>query len=102
MSLAAQVVAFAFLVTFSFTLGLETRGHELVAVLRRPWALLRALLVALVAIPLATWLAFEPLPFARPVAGVALLLALAPGAPFVPFAVRKAGGSLPFATALNL
>lgn len=96
-----QHLGMAFVVVFMFSVGLETRAMDIVETLQRPRFLLRALVVALVLIPLAVALPIRSMDLAAPLIVATVLLAAAPGAPFVPMAAAAARASVPFATTFN-
>jgi BASS family bile acid:Na+ symporter len=102
MPMYLQLIGTLFLVAFMLSLGLETPLADLKAVLRRPGRLLWAVVVAVVLVPLATVLPVLSMELSRPLVVAVVLLAVAPGAPFVPLAARVSHGSVAFATALRI
>jgi bile acid:Na+ symporter, BASS family len=96
-----NIVAFVFLASLTIAVGLQVNIDHLKAILRNYGLLSRAILANFIIVPflgvlLARW--FE-LP--GPVATGFLLMAIAPGVPFILLQVRKRGGSLGLAVALE-
>ncbi|MGR4064901.1 MAG: bile acid:sodium symporter family protein [Vulcanimicrobiaceae bacterium] len=96
-----KLVALIMLVSLTFGAGLQVNIPNLVAVLKNVSLMARALIANFVIVPLLGWLAVFTFHLAEPVATGVLLMAIAPGVPFVlQSGARKQGGSLGFAVAL--
>jgi len=96
-----KIVALVMLVSLTFGAGLQVNIPNLVAVLKNYSLLARALIANFVIVPLIGWLTVLTFQLSVPIATGVLLMAIAPGVPFVVrSAGRKQGGSLGFAIAL--
>ena len=98
---AIKIVALVMLVSLTFGAGLQVNVPNLVAVLKNYSLLARALIANFVIGPLIGWLVVVSCKLSVPISTGILLMAIAPGVPFVVrTAGRKQGGSLGFAIAL--
>jgi bile acid:Na+ symporter, BASS family len=96
-----NIAAFVFLASLTFSVGLQVNLEHLKAVLHNYGLLSRALLANLILVPLLGVLVARAFHLSGPVETGFLLMAIAPGVPFVLMQVRKRGGSLGFAVALE-
>lgn len=95
-----KILATIMLVSLTFGAGLQVNREHLRAILRDFGLLARAFLANFVIVPILGVLAAKALRLPGPVATGFLLMAIAPGVPFVLASVRKRGGSLGLAVAL--
>lgn len=95
-----RIIAAIMLVSLTFGSGLEVNREHLRAVLRDTGLLGRALLANFVVVPILGVLLARVFRLPPPVETGFLLMAIAPGVPFVLASVRKRGGSLGLAVAL--
>jgi bile acid:Na+ symporter, BASS family len=95
-----RLIAVITLVSLTLGAGLEVDREHLKAVLRNVGLLGRALLANFIIVPILGILLAKALRLPAPVATGVLLMAIAPGVPFVLTSVRKRGGSLGLAVAL--
>lgn len=95
-----RIIAAIMLVSLTFGSGLEVNREHLRAVLRDTGLLGRALLANFVVVPILGVLLARAFRLPPPVETGFLLMAIAPGVPFVLASVRKRGGSLGLAVAL--
>ena len=96
-----QIVAIALLLSMMTNAGLQTNRAELLAELKNYSLLLRALLANFILVPLAAWAILAAFHVNDLVTTGILLMAIAPGVPFVVMAGGRAkGGSHELATAL--
>jgi bile acid:Na+ symporter, BASS family len=95
-----KILAFVFLVSLTFAVGLQVNWEHLKAILRDYRLLGRALLANFIIVPLLGVLLAKWFHLPGPVATGFLLMAIAPGIPFVLVQVRKRGGSLGLAVTL--
>jgi BASS family bile acid:Na+ symporter len=98
----AKIAAIVVLVSLTFGAGLEVNRATLVAILKDAGLLVRALLANFVLIPLCGILLVRLFRLDADVATGFLLMAIAPGVPFVLMSAREKGGSLGFAVALTV
>jgi len=98
----AQLVAAIMLVTLTFGSGLQVDRAHLLAVIKNARLLGGALIANFVLVPAFGWLLAKAFRLPPPIATGFLLMAIAPGVPFVLVQVRKKGGSLGLAVALAL
>jgi len=96
-----KISAFVFLVSLTFVVGLQVNREHLKAILYNYSLLGRALLANFIIVPVLGVLVAKWLQLSGPVATGFLLMAIAPGIPFVLVQVRKRGGSLGFAVTLE-
>lgn len=96
-----KILAFVFLVSLTFEAGLQVNWEHLKAILHDYGLLGRALLANFVVVPLLGVLLAKWLHLAGPVATGFLLMAIAPGIPFILVQVRKRGGRLGLAVTLE-
>jgi BASS family bile acid:Na+ symporter len=99
---SAKIAAIVLLVSLTFGAGLQVNRANLVAILKDAGLLLRALLANFVVIPLCGILLVRLFRLDADVATGFLLMAIAPGVPFVLVSARAKGGSLGFAVALTV
>ena len=97
-----QLLAAIMLVALTFGAGLQVNREHLKATLRNVNLIVRALLANFVLVPIVGVLIAKALRLPGPVATGFLLMAIAPGVPFVLASVRKRGGSLGLAVSLAL
>ena len=98
---ALKIVALVMLVSLTFGAGLQVNIPNLLAVFKEYGLLARALIANFVIVPVVGWLVVLTFKLSPPIATGILLMAIAPGVPFVVrTAGRKQGGSLGFAIAL--
>lgn len=90
------------LVSLTFGSGLQVNREHLFAVLKRGWLLIAALFANFVIVPVLGWELAKLFHLPPPIATGFLLMAIAPGVPFVLMQVRKRGGSLGLAVELAL
>ncbi len=96
-----KIAAIVILVSLMFGTGLQCDRARLFAALRDRWLLGRALFANFVIVPLIAVVTVRLFHLGTPVAVGILLMAIAPGAPFITRSGgTKAGGSLGFAVAL--
>jgi len=98
----AKILAFVFLVSLTFGVGLQANREHLKAILHDYGLLGRALLANVIIVPLLGVLLAKWLHLPGPVATGFLLMAIAPGIPFILVQVRKRGGSLGLAITLEI
>jgi len=98
----AKILAFVFLVSLTFGVGLQANREHLKAILHDYGLLGRALLANVIIVPLLGVLLAKWLHLPGPVATGFLLMAIAPGIPFVLVQVRKRGASLGLAVTLEI
>ena len=98
----AKLIPALMLVALMFDAGLQVDREHLMAALKNAGLLGRALLANVVAVPLFGWLLAGLFRLPQDIATGFLLMAIAPGVPFVVVGARKKGGSLGFAVALAL
>lgn len=96
-----KIVAFVFLVSLTFGAGLQVNRDHLKAILRDYGLLGRALLANFIIVPLLGVLLAKWLHLPELVATGFLLMAMAPGIPFILVQVRKRGGSLGLSVTLE-
>jgi len=96
----AKIISAVVLISLTFSAGLQVDRAHLMAVLKNVPLLLRALLANFIIVPILGVLIAKLLHLNPIVATGFLLMAIAPGVPFVLFGVRKKGGHLGFAVAL--
>jgi BASS family bile acid:Na+ symporter len=96
-----KILAFLFLVSLTFAAGLQVNLEHLKAILHEYGLLGRALLANFIVVPLLGVLLAKWFQLPGPVATGFLLMAIAPGIPFVLVQVRKRGGSLGLAVVLE-
>jgi len=96
-----NILAFVFLVSMTFDVGLQVNREHLKAILHDYGLLSRALLANFIIVPLLGVLLAKWFQLPGPVATGFLLMAIAPGVPFVLLQVRKRGGSLGLAVTLE-
>jgi BASS family bile acid:Na+ symporter len=99
---ADKLVAVVMLVSLTFGAGLQVDRERLIAILKNVGLLGRALLANFVIVPILGVLLAKLFRLPPQVATGFLLMAIAPGVPFVLASVRKRGGSLGLAVALAL
>jgi BASS family bile acid:Na+ symporter len=97
-----KLVAAIMLVALTFGAGLQVNREHLVAILKNYWLLARAFLANFVIVPVLGVLFVKIFRLPAPVATGFLLMAIAPGVPFVVASVRQKGGRLGLAVALAL
>jgi len=97
-----KILAFVFLVSLTFVVGLQVNREHLKAILHNYGLLGRALLANFIIVPVLGVLVAKWLQLPGPVATGFLLMAIAPGIPFVLVQVRKRGGSLGLAVTLEI
>lgn len=97
---AAKIVALLMLVSLTFGAGLQVNFDHLVATLKNVPLLLKALIANCVIVPVLGVLLVRLFALPEEIATGFLLMAIAPGVPFVLASVRKRGGSLGLAIAL--
>jgi bile acid:Na+ symporter, BASS family len=97
-----QLLAALMLVSLTFGAGLQVDREHLKAILKRPGLLGRALLANFVIVPGLGVAAVKLFRLPDPVATGVLLMAIAPGVPFVLASVRKRGGRLALAVELAI
>lgn len=97
-----RLVAAIMLVSLTFGAGLQVNREHLTAVLRDLGLLGRAFLANFIIVPLLGLLLVKLFRLPPQVATGFLLMAIAPGVPFVLASVRKRGGSLGLAVALAI
>ena len=95
-----HIAAFVFLVALTFGVGLQVNLDHLRIILHDYRLLSRAFLANFIVVPLLGVLLAKSFRLPEPVATGFLLMAIAPGVPFVLLKVRKRGGSLGLAVAL--
>jgi len=95
-----KLVAIVMLVSLTFSAGLQVKRSHLIAVLKDYGLLGRALLANFVLVPIFGVLLVRAFELNTYVATGVLLMAIAPGAPFVLISTRKKGESLGFAVSL--
>jgi bile acid:Na+ symporter, BASS family len=95
-----KILASIMLVSLTFGAGLQVNRDHLKAILRDVGLLGRALLANFIVVPILGVLLAKGLRLPGPIATGFLLMAIAPGVPFVLASVRKRGGSLGLAVAL--
>jgi bile acid:Na+ symporter, BASS family len=96
-----KIAAIVVLVSLMLATGMQCDRQRLIAALRNHWLLGRALLANFVIVPLIAVVTVRGFQVSMPVATGILLMAIAPGAPFLTrSAGTKSGGSLGFAVAL--
>lgn len=96
-----KILAFVFLVSLTIGVGLQVNREHLKTILRNHSLLGRALLANFILVPLLGVLVAKLFRLSGPVATGFLLMAIAPGVPFVLLHVRKRGGSLGLAVTLE-
>jgi BASS family bile acid:Na+ symporter len=96
----AKIVAIIALISLTFGAGLEVNWKHLIEVLKNVSLLVRALLANFVIVPLLGVLIAKLFRLPPLVATGFLLMAIAPGVPFVLLGVRKKGGRLGLAVEL--
>jgi BASS family bile acid:Na+ symporter len=96
----AKIVAIIALISLTFGAGLDVNLERLIAVLKNVSLLVRALLANFVIVPLLGVLIAKLFRLPPLVASGFLLMAIAPGVPFVLLGVRKKGGRLGLAVEL--
>jgi len=89
-----------FLVASMLELGLSLTWAEVVAPLKSARLIALSIIANFVVVPLLAWGIVKAIRLEEPFAMGLLLLALAPGAPFIPKVVQIARGNLAFATGL--
>jgi predicted Na+-dependent transporter len=99
---ADKLVAVIMLVSLTFGAGLQVDREHLIAILKNTGLLGRALLANFVIVPILGVLLAKLFRLPPQVATGFLLMAIAPGVPFVLASVRKRGGRLALAVALAL
>lgn len=99
---AERLIAAIMLVALTFGAGLEVDREHLLATLRNVGLIVRALIANFVIVPAAGLLISDVLRLPANVATGFLLMAAAPGVPFVLAGARKKGGRLGLAVALAL
>lgn len=99
-AVAVKVLAAVMLVSLTFGAGLQVDRDNLKAMLRRIGLLTRALLANFVIVPILGVAIVKLFRLPLPVATGILLMAIAPGVPFVLAQVRKRGGRLSLAVEL--
>jgi bile acid:Na+ symporter, BASS family len=97
-----KLIAAAVLVSLTFSAGLEVNREHLFAMLKDVGLLGRALLANFVIVPIFGVLFVKVFALPPQIATGVLLMAIAPGVPFVLMQVRKRGGSLGLAIELAL
>jgi bile acid:Na+ symporter, BASS family len=97
---AERLLAAIMLIALTFGAGLQVDRQHLKAILRNFGLTGRALLANFVIVPLLGVIIARLLRLPAPIATGFLVMAIAPGVPFVLASVRKRGGSLGFAVAL--
>lgn len=97
----AKILAFVFLASLTFGIGLQVDREHLKTILHDYGLLGRALLANFIIVPVLGVLLANWLQLPGPVATGFLLMAIAPGIPFILVQVRKRGGSLGLAVALE-
>jgi BASS family bile acid:Na+ symporter len=97
-----KILAAIMLVALTFGAGLQVNREHLIAILRDYWLLARALLANFVIVPVLGVALSKLFRLPVPVATGFLLMAIAPGVPFVLASVRQKGGRLGLAVALAL
>jgi BASS family bile acid:Na+ symporter len=80
-------------IALMFAIGTAARPRDIALIWRQPRLFVRPLLVMELGVPLLAMAAVAALPLAPVTAGLVLLMAVCPGAPFVPFAIRRKGES---------
>jgi bile acid:Na+ symporter, BASS family len=96
----AKVFAIVMLVSLTFGAGLQVDRDHLFAILKNFSLLSRALIANFILVPLFGALVAHAFGLPAPIATGFLLMAIAPGVPFVMTSVRKRGGRLALAVAL--
>jgi len=96
----AKVLAAVVLISLTFSAGLQVDREHLIAVLKNVPLLVRALLANFVIVPILGVLIAKAFHLNPLIATGFLLMAIAPGVPFVLVGVRKKGGRLGLAVAL--
>ena len=93
----ANIVALIMLISLTFGAGLDVNREHLIAVLKNVSLLVRAVLANFVIVPFLGWLLYKLFRLPPLVGTGFLLMAIAPGVPFVLSSVRKKGGGLSLA-----
>src|SRR5579863_2225750 len=99
---AERLLAAIMLVALTFGAGLEVDREHLIATLKNVGLIVRAFIANFVVVPVAGFLVADVLRLPANVATGFLLMAAAPGVPFVLAGARKKGGRLGLAVALAL
>ena len=94
LQLAFKISLIIFMVGNLAAMGLQLRLADAVAPLRNPRFVFRTILAGFLFSPLLAYLISIAVPMERPYAIGLLLLGLAPAAPFLPLAVKRAHGDL--------
>jgi bile acid:Na+ symporter, BASS family len=97
-----RLLAAIMLVSLTFGSGLQVNRDHLFAVLKKGWLLAGALIANFIIVPALGVLLAKALHLPPAIATGFLLMAIAPGVPFVLMQVRKKGGSLGLAVELAL
>jgi len=98
----AKLIAVVMLLSLTFGAGLQVDREALRAVFKDGWLIARALAANVLVVPLLGLLLARLFALPAAIATGFLLMAIAPGVPFVLSSVRKRGGSLGLAVALAL
>jgi bile acid:Na+ symporter, BASS family len=98
----AKLAAAVMLIALTFGAGLQVNRPHLMAILKNYGLLGRALLANVIIVPLLGVIFARLFRLSAPVATGYLLMAIAPGVPFVLASVRKRGGRLGLAVALAI
>lgn len=102
MAILQKIVPIVLLVSLTFTAGLLVNREAMLDTVKRAGVLLRALVANFVIVPALALLVTRVYHLANPVATGLLLMAMAPGVPFIMLAGgRKKGGSLELAIELT-
>jgi len=96
----AKLLAVVVIISLTFSSGLQVEREQLLAVLKNVPLLVRALVANFVIVPILGVLLVKAFHLAPMVATGFLLMAIAPGVPFVLVRTRQKGGSLELAVAL--
>jgi predicted Na+-dependent transporter len=99
---ADKIVAIIMLIALTFGAGLDVNRAHLLAILKNVGLLVRAMLANFIIVPLLGVLFAKLFRLPPPVATGFLLMAIAPGVPFILASVRKRGGSLGLAVELTV
>lgn len=98
----AKLVSIALLVSLTLGAGLEINRAHLVAAFKDAGLLVRALAANFVVVPLLGFLLVQAFALDAQIATGVLLMAIAPGVPFILLGIRKKGGSLGLAAIIAL
>ena len=95
-----QVLSYLFLIAYMFSVGLETKPHEIITLLKNPKFIFIALLANLVLVPVVCLILLKFFTLSPDIETGLLLLAFAPGGLFALNFARVSNASVHFAVAL--